>query len=73
MKKHNTMSVQKDEPTHYKLLNRSILYVSRLISSQKERDFTSDNYDDINASYSIWICMNMKDNTCVNAKTYALA
>ena len=57
------IELQKDEPTHYKLLNRSIFYVSRLISSQKERDFTSDNYDDINASYSIWICMNMKDNT----------
>ena len=32
-------TVQKDEPTEYKILNRAIFYVSRLVSSQKERDF----------------------------------
>ena len=30
------IEIQKDEPTAYKILNRAIFYVSRLISSQKE-------------------------------------
>lgn len=54
---------QKDEPTEYKILNRAIFYVSRLISSQKERDFVNTNYDDIKQVFSIWICMNMDDNS----------
>ena len=37
--------------------------MSRLISSQKERDFVNSNYDDINQVFSIWICMNMKYNS----------
>lgn len=61
------IEAQKDEPTEYKILNRAIFYVSRLISSQKERDFERDfvntNYDDIKQVFSIWICMNMDDNS----------
>ena len=37
--------------------------MSRLISSQKERDFVNTNYDDIKQVFSIWICMNMDDNS----------
>ncbi len=44
------------EPDKYKLLNRAIFYVSRLVSSQKERDFVNTNYDDIKQVFSIWIC-----------------
>lgn len=57
------IEAQKDEPTEYKILNRAIIYVSRLISSQKERDFVNTNYDDIKQVFSIWICMNMDDNS----------
>lgn len=57
------IEAQKDEPTEYKILNRAIFYVSRLISSQKERDFVNTNYDDIKQVFSIWICMNMDDNS----------
>lgn len=57
------VEAQKDEPTEYKILNRAIFYVSRLISSQKERDFVNTNYDDIKQVFSIWICMNMDDNS----------
>lgn len=57
------IEAQKDEPTEYKILNRAIFYVSRLISSQKERDFVNTNYDDIKQVLSIWICMNMDDNS----------
>ena len=57
------IEAQKDEPTEYKILNRAIFYVSRLISSQKERDFVNTNYDDIKQVLSTWICMNMDDNS----------
>ena len=57
------VEAQKDEPNKYKLLNRAIFYVSRLVSSQKERDFVNTNYDDIKQVFSIWICMNMDCNS----------
>ena len=57
------VEAQKDETNGYEILNRAIFYVSRLISSQKERDFENSSYDDIKRVYSIWICMNMKENT----------
>ena len=57
------IEAQKDEPTEYKILNRAIFYVSRLVSSQKERDFVNTNYDDIKQVFSIWICMNMDYNS----------
>ncbi len=57
------IEAQKDELTEYKILNRAIFYVSRLISSQKERDFVNTNYDDIKQVFSIWICMNIDDNS----------
>lgn len=40
-----------------------VFYVSRLISSQKERDFENTNYNDIKKVYSIWVCMNMSENS----------
>ena len=57
------IEAQKDEPTEYNIVNRAIFYVSRLISSQKERDFINMNYDDIRQVFSIWICMNMECNS----------
>jgi hypothetical protein len=56
------VEAQKDEPEDYDILNRAIFYICRLVSSQKERDFVNTNYDDIKRVFSIWICMNMKDN-----------
>ena len=57
------IEAQKDNPKSYKILNRAIYYVCRLISSQKERDFENSNYDDIKQVYSIWFCMNMDHNS----------
>ena len=34
-----------------------------MISSQKERDFSNSNYNDIKRVYSIWVCMNMPENS----------
>lgn len=56
------VEAQKDEPKKYKILTRGIFYVSRLISSQKERDFQNTGYDDIKRVYSIWVCMNTSEN-----------
>lgn len=57
------LELQKDEPGEYKILNRTVFYVCRLISSQKERDFKNTNYNDIKRVYSIWVCMNMDENS----------
>ncbi len=56
------IEMQKNLPNEYKLLNRAVFYVCRLVSSQKERDFANTNYDNIKQVYSIWICANMKEN-----------
>ncbi len=37
--------------------------MSRLVFSQKERDFVKTNYNDIRRFFSIWICMNMDENS----------
>lgn len=49
------VEAQKDSPSEYKILNRAIFYVSRLVSSQKERDFVNTNYDDIKRVFTIFI------------------
>lgn len=57
------VEAQKGEPEGYHILNRAVFYVSRLISSQKERDFIKMNYNDIKRVFSIWICMNMDESS----------
>lgn len=57
------VEAQKSEPTEYDILNRAIFYVSRMISSQKGRDFENSNYNGIRRVYSIWVCMNMDKNS----------
>lgn len=42
----------------YTLLKRATYYASRLISSQRGREFHGDEYDNIKKVYTIWICMN---------------
>lgn len=57
------VEAQKDEPSGYDILNRAVFYVSREISSQKNREFTKSEYNNIKQVYSIWICMNQTKNT----------
>ncbi len=57
------VEAQKDEPTSYHILNRAVFYVSRLVSSQKERDFVKTNYNDIRRVFSIWVCMGMDESS----------
>ena len=44
-------------------MNRAVFYVSRLVSSQKERDFVKTNYNDIRRVFSIWVCMGMDESS----------
>ena len=57
------LEAQKDEPEGYHILNRAVFYGCRLISSQKERDFVKMKYNDIKRVFSIWLCMNMDENS----------
>ena len=57
------VEAQKDMPTEYHILNRAIFYACQLVSSQKERDFVNKKYDDIKQVYTIWICMNMPEDS----------
>jgi hypothetical protein len=59
------VEAQKNEPTEYNIINRTIFYICRMVSSQKNRDFVKKNYDDIKQVYSIWICMDLEEN-CMN-------
>ena len=59
------IEAQKSVSPGYYIKNRAIYYTSRILSSQKERDFTHSNYNEILKTYSIWICFNAKEN-CLN-------
>ena len=45
----------------YHLDNRVIYYLGRMISAQKEVEFTKSKYDDLKAVRSIWVCMDSAD------------
>jgi hypothetical protein len=57
------VEAQKKDPTDYDILNRATFYVCRMVSSQKDRDFAGMKYNDILPVYSIWICMNMNEDS----------
>ncbi len=52
------VEAQKEFYPGYDLVTRGVYYGARLISSQKNREFTGSHYDDIKKVYSIWICLN---------------
>lgn len=51
MKLQNLLSTLSRKKTtknlHYKLIKRAVYYAARLISSQKEKEFKNDDYDNI--------------------------
>lgn len=59
------LEAQSKEKPGYPLINRSIFYASRLISSQKGRNFEHSDYGEMLRTYSIWICFNVEEN-CLN-------
>ena len=52
---------QKRSKLGYVLLRRAVYYASRLISSQKETEFSGSSYNEIKKVYSIWLCMDSPD------------
>lgn len=56
------IEAQKSETIDYDVEMRGLYYAIREVSSQLDREFDSQNYNDIKKVYSIWICMNEKDN-----------
>lgn len=54
------MSTRKNK-LGYELDNRMIYYLGRMISAQKEVEFTHSDYDDLKHVRSIWICMDGAD------------
>ena len=59
------LEAQGIEKPPYPLVNRTIFYIARVISSQKNRNFDHSNYGDMLRTYSIWICFNLEEN-CMN-------
>ena len=57
------IEAQNDINPGYSLLKRATYYASRMISSQRGRDFQGDEYDKIRKVYTIWICMNAPKET----------
>ena len=57
------VEAQKDCPPKRSAYNRSLYYISRMISAQKEREFLHSQYSDMKSVASIWILMNMDRNT----------
>ena len=55
------MEAQKSAKLKYPIEKRMVYYISRMISSQKNREFTGDDYQNIKKVYSIWICMNVEE------------
>lgn len=63
------VEAQKDEPIEYPLIKRAIYYVSRMISAQKNAVFVNREYGKIRKVYSIWIQMNVRDESEANSIT----
>ena len=51
------IEAQNDYYPGYPLLKRGMYYASRLISSQRGREFDDSHYEKIKKVYSIWICL----------------
>lgn len=52
------IELQREYYVGYHFGARGVFYCSRMISEQLDKEFTTDNYDDMKKVYSIWICMN---------------
>ena len=57
VKMYMNIEAQKKYHPGYDLVTRAVFYCARMLSSQLDTEFTTDNYDDMKKVYSIWICM----------------
>ena len=53
------VEAQKKFRPGYHLVNRAMFYCARMLSEQLDKEFTTQNYDNIKKVYSIWICMDV--------------
>ena len=67
------LEAQKSSKTSYPIIKRAIYYVSRMISAQKNRIFTKSHYEKIRKVCSIWIQMNVDEETANTITEYSIA
>ena len=56
----------------YKLMKRAVYYATRLISSQKEKEFEKDDYNKLKKIFSIWVCMDVQNYRADSIQEYRL-
>lgn len=66
------VEAQKNYTPGYDLVTRGVFYCARMLSSQLETEFTTDNYDGIKKVFSIWICMNSSEYAQNTITQYAI-
>lgn len=63
---------QKSLHLRYDLVTRGVFYCARMISAQKDTEFTGDDYDGLKKVYSIWVCMEVPRNMEYTITSYKL-
>ena len=53
-------------------MKRAVYYAARLISSQKEKEFHGDDYDNLKKIFSIWVCMDVQNYRADSIQEYRL-
>ena len=66
------VEAQKENPTEYDIIKRAVFYASRLISAQKEAEFSGSDYNGIRKVYTIWLCMRAPEHEGSSITSYTL-
>lgn len=66
------VEAQKENPTEYDIIKRAVFYASRLISAQKETEFSGSDYNGIRKVYTIWLCMRAPEHDGSSITSYTL-
>ena len=66
------LETQKEYYVKYRLITRGIYYAARMLSAQKNREFTGSEYSNLKKVYSIWICMNEEKDPGERGSLYRL-
>ena len=66
------VEAQKENPTEYDIIKRAVFYASRLISAQKETEFSGSDYNGIRKVYTIWLCMRAPEHEGSSITSYTL-
>lgn len=66
------LEAQKEYYVKYRLITRGIYYAARMLSAQKNREFTGSEYSNLKKVYSIWICLNEEKDPGERSSLYRL-